>query len=43
MGEGVKLGDANKAIFWYRPEGATNYRVVYGDLSVKDMAPENLP
>ena len=39
----VKLGDADKAIFWYRPKGAEKYRVIYGDLSVKDVAPENLP
>ena len=42
-GNGVKLGDADKAIFWYRPEGSETYRVIYGDLSVKDVAPENLP
>jgi len=42
-GKGVKLGDADKAIFWYRPEGSEAYRVIYGDLSVKDVAPENLP
>jgi hypothetical protein len=42
-GGGVKLGDAGKAIFWYRPKGAETYRVIYGDLSVKDVAPENLP
>ena len=42
-GKGVKLGDADKAIFWYLPEGAEKYRVIYGDLSVKDVAPENLP
>mgnify|MGYP001041662404 CR=1 FL=1 len=42
-GKGVKLGDADTAIFWYRPEGAETYRVIYGDLSVKDIAPENLP
>ena len=42
-GNGVKLGDADKAIFWYQPEGAETYRVIYGDLSVKDVAPENLP
>jgi outer membrane lipoprotein-sorting protein len=42
-GKGVKLGDADVPIFWYRPEGAENYRVIYGDLSVKDVAPENLP
>jgi len=42
-GEDVKFGDADKAIFWYRPEGSETYRVIYGDLSVKDVAPENLP
>lgn len=42
-GKGVKLGDGRKAIFWYRPKGSQTYRVVYGDLSVKDIAPENLP
>jgi hypothetical protein len=24
------------AIFWYKPEGAKTYRVIYADLSVKD-------
>jgi outer membrane lipoprotein-sorting protein len=42
-GAGVKLGDASKAIFWYRPKDSQTYRVIYGDLSVKDVAPENLP
>ncbi|MFC1739402.1 anti-sigma factor family protein [Planctomycetota bacterium] len=42
-GNGVKLGEADKVIFWYLPEGAETYRVIYGDLSVKDVAPENLP
>jgi hypothetical protein len=42
-GKGVKLGDADKAIFWYRPEGSDTYRVIYGDLSVKDVSEENLP
>jgi len=42
-GKGVKLGDADKAIFWYQPEDSTTYRVIYGDLSVKEVAPENLP
>lgn len=42
-GKGVKLGDADKAIFWYRPEGSDTYRVIYGDLSVKDVLEENLP
>lgn len=42
-GKGVKLGQADKAIFWYQPKGSATYRVIYGDLSVKDVAQENLP
>jgi len=42
-GKGVKLGDADKAIFWYKPEGSETYRVIYGDLSAKDVSEENLP
>ena len=42
-GNGVKLGDAEKAIFWYRPTGSETYRVIYGDLTVEDATPENLP
>ena len=42
-GAGVKLGDANTAIFWYQPQDSATYRVIYGDLSVKDVAAENLP
>jgi outer membrane lipoprotein-sorting protein len=42
-GENVKYGDADIPIFWYRPKGSETYRVIYGDLSVKDVAEENLP
>ncbi len=42
-GSGVKVGEADKAVFWYLPDGADTYRVIYGDLSVKDVAPDNLP
>ena len=42
-GKGVKLGDANTAIFWYRPAGSQTYHVIYGDLSVKDVAEADLP
>ena len=42
-GEDAKFGDAETAIFWYRPEGSETYRVIYSDLSVKDVAPGNLP
>ena len=42
-GNGVKLGEADKAIFWYQPKGSETWRVVNGDLSVRDVAPEDLP
>ena len=42
-GQGVKLGDASKSVFWYLPDGSDTYRVIYGDLSVKDVAEEDLP
>jgi hypothetical protein len=42
-GKGVKLGDANTPIFWYRPKDSKTYRVIYGDLTVKDVKPEDLP
>jgi len=42
-GNGIKLGDAETPIFWYLPIGSETFRVIYGDLSVKDIAQENLP
>ena len=42
-GSGVKVGEADKAVFWYLPDGSDTYRVIYGDLSVKDVAAEDLP
>ncbi len=41
--EGVKLGDADKILFWYRPEGTVNYRAIYGDLHASDVAEDRLP
>lgn len=43
FGGGVKLGDAGTAIMWWRIKGAQTYRVVYGDLTVKDIDPSDLP
>jgi outer membrane lipoprotein-sorting protein len=42
-GEGVKLGDADKIVFWYKPKGADKYRVVYGDLKTGDVPADRLP
>jgi outer membrane lipoprotein-sorting protein len=41
--EAGKLGDAHKMLFWYRPEKAEKYRVLYADLHWADVAAEQLP
>ena len=41
--EGVKLGDADKILFWYRPEAGTGYRALYGDLHAADVSEDDLP
>ena len=42
-GEGVEMGDAATPICWYRPQDSQIYRVIYGDLTFEDVAPEELP
>jgi outer membrane lipoprotein-sorting protein len=43
-GKGVKLGAADRPIFWYRPKDAKKYRVIYADLSVRDAdTPPRVP
>jgi len=42
-GQGVMLGEAGTPIFWYRPEKSETYRVIYGDLHVENVYPEDLP
>ena len=43
VGKGVRLGDAESPVCWYRPEDSETYRVIYGDLTVRDVAPADLP
>ena len=43
VGKGVEFGDANAAVFLYRPKDSDTYRVIYGDLHVGVSAPEDLP
>jgi hypothetical protein len=46
LGKGVKLGDKDRIVCWYKLKDAKDprtYRVVYGDLTVKDVVPEALP
>jgi len=43
VGEDVKLGDADTPVCWWKPPGSKTYRVIYGDLSVRDVEPSDLP
>jgi hypothetical protein len=43
VGEDVQLGDANTPVCWYRTPNSKTYRTIYGDLTVRDIAPEDLP
>lgn len=43
MGANVPFGDPETPVFWYRPAGSETYRVIDADLSVREIAPENLP
>lgn len=36
-GRGVRYGEKDKPIFWYRPAKSDKYRVIYADLSVREM------
>ena len=36
-GKGLKIDDGQTAVCWYQPAGATCYRVVYDDLSVRKV------
>lgn len=42
-GDGVALGDAATPVLRWKPKTSETYRVVYGDLSVRDVRPEDLP
>ena len=43
VGEDVKLGDADAPVCWWKPPGSTTYRIIYGDLSARDVKPDDLP
>lgn len=36
-GAGVKLGQTDVPICWWKPVGSTTYRVIFGDLSTRDL------
>jgi hypothetical protein len=41
-GGGVRLGDGGRPVCWWRPTESAVFRVVYGDLTVRDVSPEQL-
>jgi outer membrane lipoprotein-sorting protein len=42
-GNGVKVNTPDTPIFWYRPAGSQMYRVIYADLTVREMTEDQLP
>ena len=43
VGAGVKLGDAETPVCWFRAPDSQTYRIIYGDLSVRDVDEQDLP
>jgi outer membrane lipoprotein-sorting protein len=42
-GQNVCFGDPATPVFWYQPQGSATWRVIYADLHVADVAPQDLP
>ncbi|MGD1041719.1 MAG: hypothetical protein ABR913_01500 [Sedimentisphaerales bacterium] len=42
-GNGVKINTPDTPIFWYRPAGSQMYRVIYADLTVREVVEDQLP
>lgn len=42
-GKGVKLNEKDRPILWYRPAGATKYRVIDASLAVTEIDAKDLP
>lgn len=43
LGENMPYGDPDQPVFWYLPTGQATYRVVYADLSIRELLAEDLP
>ncbi len=41
-GAGIKLGTPDRPILWYKPTDAEKYHVIYADLSIQEITPEEL-
>ncbi len=42
-GKDVTFGAAETPIFWYRPEGAETYRIIYGDMTIDEVPASEVP
>jgi outer membrane lipoprotein-sorting protein len=42
VGASVKLGTPDRPVFWYKPTDAANYRIIYADLTVKELAADEV-
>ncbi len=42
-GAGVRLGEPDTPVLWWRPRGAKRYRAIFADLTVRDVEPARLP
>ena len=43
IGKGVTLGEKDRIVCWYQLKTTKNYRAIFGDLSIKDIAEDDLP
>ena len=42
-GKDIKLGTLKRPILWFKPLKTTAYQVIYADLSIKEVSPEEAP
>lgn len=42
VGKDVQFGDTDTPICWWRPEGSETYRIMYGDLNIRDVEPADM-
>ena len=42
-GDGAKLDEADRPVLWYKPAKSDKYHVIYADLTVKQVAANELP
>ena len=43
VGQGVRLGDKKVPVCWWRTPGTEKFKVLYGNLQIKEVSPEQIP